>query len=77
MSDVYNFLGETEYLNGVKMNFGVTFIFDYFFEKDDTVSYTDSLISLVHDLYSMVIFSSLADRSSFIFSVVIISPPSY
>ena len=34
ISDVYNFLGETEYLNGVKMNFGVTFIFDYFFEKE-------------------------------------------
>ena len=38
-SDVYNFLGETEYLCGLKLNFGVTFIFDYFFEKEQILQF--------------------------------------
>ena len=38
-SDVYNFLGETEYLCGLQLNFGVTFIFDYFFEKEQILKF--------------------------------------
>lgn len=42
-SQVLNFLGETEGLNGRVMNFGVTFVFDYFFEKEQVLR-----ISILH-----------------------------